>query len=121
MTDLGSSKSWPSATTINFATFQDNCSINFFCNFTTIYAKYCDGSSFSSAREGAVLGPNGTHLFMRGAAIRDAIVRDVVRRHGMGRSPSGPSDILVGGCSAGGMASILHADAVRAVIEDEIG
>lgn len=121
-TDLGSSMNWPQTTTINFATFQDDCDVNFLCNYSTVYIKYCDGSSFSSAREGTVLGPNGTAMYMRGAAIRSAVIRDLVHRHGLGAaSPSGKkADILVGGCSAGGMAAILHADAVRAQIEGEL-
>ena len=73
-----------------------------------IYAAYCDGASFS----GALLAPHAYNaslaLHFRGRFILDAIIADLAQRHGLARA----RDVLLKGCSAGGMAVYLHADYV---------
>ena len=68
---------------------------------------YCDGNSFSGNREDPVL-VNGQKIFFRGKRIIDATLRTLQRDHGLGMA----ENVLLTGCSAGGLSTFLHADYV---------
>lgn len=76
-----------------------------------VFIRYCDGFSFSSnVREPAVVPLNATTnvtVHMRGLAVLKAVQADLLTRGGM----SAATDVVVGGCSAGGMAVFIHCDA----------
>ena len=46
-TDLGSSKNWPDTYT-DSGLLSDDCTINpYFCGWSMVFVKYCDGASFA--------------------------------------------------------------------------
>ncbi|CAM6089097.1 unnamed protein product [Calypogeia fissa] len=87
-----------------------------FYNWNRVYLKYCDGGSFS----GDVSDPmrvrrhtiNGTapvvNLFFRGQRIWKALMEELMEK-GMKNA----QNALLSGCSAGGLAAILHCDQYR--------
>ncbi len=75
---------------------------------------YCDGASFS----GTLLEPvryNATlSLHFRGRFVLQAVFAALAARHGLTRA----TEVLLKGCSAGGMAVLLHADFVRGLVRE---
>ena len=123
-TALGSSKSYPQ-TTKDWADrdlLDTNCTRNpHFCNYSSAYARYCDGAS----RSGDVTDPvvhNGTSLYYRGIRVLRATL-DALTAYppsvNMTHSMANASELLISGSSAGGLTTYLHADyiadAARAV------
>ncbi len=82
-----------------------DCSVNRFCNASKVHFNYCDGGSFASSALAPSIAPGNVTLWFRGAAIFDASV-DATLSLGM----SSANHIILKGCSAGGLATILHAD-----------
>uniref|UniRef100_A0A2P2LP65 Pectin acetylesterase n=1 Tax=Rhizophora mucronata TaxID=61149 RepID=A0A2P2LP65_RHIMU len=79
-----------------------------FYNWNRVKIRYCDGSSFT----GDVHAVNpATKLHFRGARIWLAVVEDLMAK-GMRHA----ENALLSGCSAGGLASILHCDSFRALL-----
>jgi hypothetical protein len=78
-------------------------------NWSFAWVHYCDGASFTGdATEPKIV--NGQPLWYRGRRIRDAVVRHLRDKEGMG----GASDVVVSGTSAGGLAVYLGLDAIAA-------
>lgn len=71
---------------------------------------YCDGSSWSSYREQPIV-YNGTSIWMRGRKNLDATLAFLER---LGGFLTTSSDVILTGTSAGGMATYMHAEYVRA-------
>merc|ERR1719401_2583608 len=73
---------------------------------------YCDGNSFSGDRDEPLIvrGLDGKDkpLYFRGRRIVDAAIETLL---GMGLNKA--STVLLTGCSAGGLATFLHADYVH--------
>lgn len=65
----------------------------------------CDGGSFSGNNATATE-YKGATLHFRGKHILDAIITDLLTNQGL----SSATDLVVSGCSAGGLATYLHAD-----------
>ena len=108
--DIGSSKGWPARGVPGMdgganGMLSGDCSVNRFCNATKAHFNYCDGGSFATSADAPSAAPDGTQLYFRGAAIFDASV-DALLAAGM----AGATDIILKGCSAGGLATFLHAD-----------
>jgi len=76
-------------------------------SFTFVFVRYCDGGYFSGARGAAVM-HNGTLLHFRGSWILKAVIADVKLREA--------ADVVIGGCSAGGIHVLAHLDAIRAML-----
>jgi len=74
-------------------------------NWNSIYLKYCDGGSFSGNNETADV-YNGHELHYRGFRILNAMYRDLYEVRGLNRA----TDVVISGCSAGGLATFLHVD-----------
>jgi hypothetical protein len=70
-----------------------------------VFMVYCDGAYFSGDNSSRTV-VGGTELFFRGRRILDAVMRDLGRLHGLGAA----TDVVVGGCSAGGIATYAHLD-----------
>lgn len=92
-----------------------DCSVSPLCNYNKIWMAYTDGNSFSGNLDAPIpyTSPNGTvvPLWFRGRANIDATL-DAVARNVMG-SPNliaNARHIIETGCSAGGLATYLHAN-----------
>jgi len=85
-----------------------DCDVNpQFCDWTRIYLPYCDGNSFTGDRaEPLVVG--GTPIHFRGARITEHALSWAVDNYGLGNA----TEVMLSGCSAGGLASILNANRV---------
>ncbi|CAH9133846.1 unnamed protein product [Cuscuta epithymum] len=71
-----------------------------FYNWNRVIVRYCDGASFTGDSESEV---NGLHF--RGQRIWKAAIDEL-----MSRGMRSASHTLLSGCSAGGLATILHCD-----------
>ena len=112
-TDLGSSKHWKSTYTDTYEGSAMFASPPF-DNYTVVFVKYCDGSSFTgNVAEPIIVGGGSTNsssvIYYRGRRLLDAILDDLLAAKGL----SGASSLLFSGCSAGGLTTYLHADYVR--------
>jgi len=110
-TDIGSSKNWPPTGCPGMdggsnGLLSSDCTINpYFCNATKVHLNYCDGASFAGYRANPIT-YNNTPLYFRGRSILDESINYLVNREGMNQAKS----IILKGCSAGGLATILHLD-----------
>ena len=110
-TDLGSSKGYPATPTRMEGTAMFGSEP--FSTHTVVYAKYCDGGSFTGALSNQpVQYKNGTFYF-RGRGIFDGLFDDLLGNRGMDKA----TELLYSGCSAGGLTSYIHADSVTAVMK----
>ena len=108
-TRLGSSKTWPDKMSAG-GIMSDDCKVNpDFCNFHRVIMPYCDGNSFSGDRAEAVV-VKGKPLYFRGHRILKAVLQTLTTRFGLG----GAKEVILTGCSAGGLATYLHTDYVHA-------
>ncbi|XP_027331637.1 pectin acetylesterase 10-like isoform X2 [Abrus precatorius] len=74
-----------------------------FFNWNRIKIRYCDGASFSGNSQNAAAG-----LYFRGQRIWQAAMEDL-----MSKGMRYARQALLSGCSAGGLASIIHCDEFR--------
>ncbi|CAL9075520.1 unnamed protein product [Musa acuminata var. zebrina] len=79
-----------------------------FYNWNRVKIRYCDGSSFTGDVERV---DPATNLHYRGARVWLAIMEDLLAK-GMNKA----ENALLSGCSAGGLASILHCDKFRSLL-----
>lgn len=102
----------------------NDCEVNpTFCDYNTVYMKYCDGNSFSGAREGKVHvvpdddyndaddpygGRRKTPIYFRGHYILMESLEYMKNNLGM----SAATTLHVTGCSAGGLAAYLNAQTI---------
>jgi len=80
-------------------------------NWNSVEIRYCDGASVSGDKE-TPTNVSGTMLHFRGRAILDAEIKSLLQDRGMDKA----SDVVVSGCSAGGLATFLHCDHWAAAI-----
>ncbi|CAN0840529.1 Pectin acetylesterase 8, partial [Linum grandiflorum] len=76
-------------------------------NWNRVKVRYCDGSSFTGDVQAV---DPATNLHFRGARVWRAVMEDLLAK-GMKNA----DNALLSGCSAGGLASILHCDSFRAL------
>ncbi|KAJ4842687.1 Pectin acetylesterase 7 [Turnera subulata] len=79
-----------------------------FYNWNRIKIRYCDGSSFTGDVE--AVDPK-TKLFFRGERVWQAVIDDLLAK-GMKNA----QNAILSGCSAGGLAAILHCDKFRSLL-----
>eukprot|EP01130_Rhizamoeba_saxonica_P006910 TRINITY_DN2773_c0_g1_i1.p1 TRINITY_DN2773_c0_g1~~TRINITY_DN2773_c0_g1_i1.p1 ORF type:complete len:234 (-),score=43.36 TRINITY_DN2773_c0_g1_i1:456-1106(-) len=106
-TQLGSSKNYPDSVDLSKmgGYFSGNPSINpMMHNWNTVFLRYCDGGSFSGDREEPDV-YQGSNLFYRGFRVLKAVKKDL-EKYGLDNS----SNVVISGCSAGGLATYLHLD-----------
>lgn len=119
---LGSSKDWPQQATFHgFGPLSSDPTVNpAFRAFNQVYVKYCDGGSFAGDTEITYESASAekTTLHFRGRRILLAVVRRLISEFGLG-SDSG-AEVLLSGCSAGGLAVLFNADRVRAALPDTV-
>lgn len=83
-----------------------------FYNWNRVFMRYCDGSSFTGDVENV---DPATNLHFRGARIFNVIVEELLAK-GMNHA----SNVLLSGCSAGGLASVLYCDRFRALFPTSV-
>ena len=135
---LGSSKFWQKNGTLG-GLFSSDCDTNpDFCNYNRVWLGYCDGNSFASNRAEPLMvkGPDGKvkplyfrvsrwllslivhdalpHLLTsqpQGRQILDAVFKALEQNFGF----SSAENVMLSGCSAGGLAVFLHTDYIGAL------
>lgn len=106
LTHLGSSVNYTATADLGGGYFSQDPAINpMMASWNTVYMKYCDGASFSGNND-TTQPVNGLTLHFRGFRILNAIMEDLVANHGLSQA----TDVVVSGCSAGGLATYLHVD-----------
>lgn len=85
-------------------------------NWNAVELRYCDGASVSGDKP-TPTNVSGTMLHFRGRAILDAEIKSILVDRGMNKA----SDVVVSGCSAGGLATFLHCDYWAAGIANATG
>ena len=73
---------------------------------------YCDGGSYSGALQEPVVYNSSLSLYFRGHYNLRATFAALASRHGL----TSATEVLLKGCSAGGMAVLLHADFVGGLV-----
>ncbi|EPS71696.1 hypothetical protein M569_03061, partial [Genlisea aurea] len=79
-----------------------------FYNWNRVKVRYCDGASFTGDVEAV---DPATKLYYRGARVLGAVIEDLLAK-GMKNA----ENAVLSGCSAGGLTSILHCDAFKALL-----
>ena len=111
-TDLGSSRNYPSNISATGGFFSMDPSFNpLMYNWNMVYFKYCDGNSFSGNNSTATTlyddaEKKNVTLFFRGKHILLAGMADLLGQRGMNQA----TDVVISGCSAGGLSTYLHCD-----------
>jgi len=101
-TALGSSSTWGATQDMGADMSRDPTVNALMNNFTYVYLPYCDGGSFS----GDATSPSAPLLYFRGLKIREAVIASLKANY----SFDSATDLVIGGCSAGGLAAYLHVD-----------
>eukprot|EP00052_Salpingoeca_macrocollata_P021749 m.187067 g.187067 ORF g.187067 m.187067 type:complete len:401 (-) comp21615_c0_seq2:1536-2738(-) len=105
-TDLGSSAKYPANSSLSGGYFDSDPAVNpQMYNWNMIFMRYCDGNSFSG-NNASTTEYKGMTLHWRGKHILDAMINSVLTARGAAHA----TDIVVSGCSAGGLATYLHCD-----------
>eukprot|EP00933_Yihiella_yeosuensis_P016136 TRINITY_DN13899_c0_g1_i3.p1 TRINITY_DN13899_c0_g1~~TRINITY_DN13899_c0_g1_i3.p1 ORF type:complete len:410 (-),score=63.56 TRINITY_DN13899_c0_g1_i3:213-1442(-) len=76
-----------------------------------VYLLYCDGGSWAGRRQ-EVDTINGKEIHYKGGYILEAIMDTLRKEHGLNEA----TDLVVGGSSAGGLATYLHVDRWAAAV-----
>ena len=84
---------------------------------TKAWLGYCSGDGFSGTRVGPVAVNASTSVYFGGAFILEAVLAELLGRHGMARA----SAVVLAGCSAGGASVFQHADYVAGVVQAGTG
>ena len=119
-TDIGSSANWPATGCPGMdggsnGMFSNDCSTNpYFCTANGAHLNYCDGASFSSSLTSPIM-YNGSPLYFRGRSILDESLTALLNL-GMNEA----SLVILKGCSAGGLATFLHADYVSSFVKAHV-
>lgn len=82
-------------------------------NWNAVFMKYCDGGSFAGANMTTELYKDTT-MHYKGKFILDAMIYDLLDNRGLNEA----TEVVVGGCSAGGLATFLHCDKWEMAIND---
>ncbi len=115
-TDIGSSQNWTSSMSGSGILSSDGNNVNpMFASFTRVYVPYCDGFSFMGHRASPVTVGSQT-LYFRGHANLQRTLDELDRQFQL----KAATDVLVAGCSAGGLSTILHVDRVRAFVPNAL-
>lgn len=81
-----------------------------FATATIVYAKYCDGGSWSGDNDTATV-VDGRRIYYRGRRLLDALFTDLLSR-GLAEA----DELVYSGCSAGALTAYLHLDYIAALL-----
>jgi hypothetical protein len=105
-TSLGSSTFYPGEADLGGGYFsQDPAANPMLHNWNFVLLKYCDGGIFTGSSDSPVQSGQDT-VYFRGYAILTAMQKDLLEKRGVDSA----TDVVMSGCSAGGLASFLHCD-----------
>jgi len=112
-TDLGSSSKYPATASLGGGYFSQDPAVNpMMSEWNAVFIRYCDGGSFSG-NNASTLSVGGKELHMRGHHILRAVMADLFANRGLTQA----TDVVISGCSAGGLATYLHTDEWRQAIQ----
>lgn len=116
LVSLGTSANQPEMIDLNWDYFQDDEKLNpLMHNWNKVYIHYCDGGSFSGNAE-LTYKPNNssneTKLYFKGKKILNAVFEDLKANRGLNEA----TDVVISGGSAGGLATFLHLDHIRQIL-----
>eukprot|EP01116_Phalansterium_solitarium_P018181 TRINITY_DN4720_c0_g1_i1.p1 TRINITY_DN4720_c0_g1~~TRINITY_DN4720_c0_g1_i1.p1 ORF type:complete len:448 (+),score=109.18 TRINITY_DN4720_c0_g1_i1:138-1346(+) len=118
-TATGSSRLWMRSIRSPGGPMSTNCTENpVFCNYNMVYVHYCDGGGYAGNRNEPVEYA-GEKIYFRGRSIVEAVMRDIYRIPGVAPFAEAQS-VLLGGCSAGGLAAFMYADEVAQVLPPSV-
>eukprot|EP00912_Choanoflagellata_sp_UC4_P000050 UC4_evm2s34 len=87
-----------------------------FANFHRVLLWYCDGASFAGSVKNPIINTTGTGknvtLWFRGQEVLNSQLNYLIEKFSLGKA----ENVLVTGCSAGGMATYLQADKVCKIV-----
>lgn len=111
--NLGSSRHLPPVIGEDEGTgiFDANATQNPFYDFNKVYFNYCDGASFSGNSMEPIT-VSGTRIFFRGSRILPQLLLLLSRQYNFNQA----QQVLLTGCSAGGLSTYLHADTLSALM-----
>eukprot|EP00475_Leptophrys_vorax_P039359 TRINITY_DN70_c1_g1_i1.p1 TRINITY_DN70_c1_g1~~TRINITY_DN70_c1_g1_i1.p1 ORF type:complete len:407 (+),score=95.04 TRINITY_DN70_c1_g1_i1:1213-2433(+) len=116
-TDLGSSLNWPQVQNFSGFLSADPAVNPHFYDWNVIFIQYCDGAFFASNRGDQPINVSGgQQLYLSGKNIVENTFSTLLNDFGM----NGAEEIIITGCSAGGVAVFLHLDWIRALIPANI-
>ncbi|EAZ14457.1 hypothetical protein OsJ_04378 [Oryza sativa Japonica Group] len=84
-----------------------------FYNWNRVFIRYCDGASFSG--DGEAQDQDGSTLHFRGLRIWEAVINEL-----MGKGLATAKQAILSGCSAGGLAALLHCNDFYARFSKEV-
>ena len=100
------SADWWESTMPGGGFLSNDCTENpLFCDYNKVVIGSCDGTSFSGYRSVGVDVRNET-IFFKGALILPAVLNELVAKHSFGEA----EEMLLSGCSSGGMAAMLQSN-----------
>jgi hypothetical protein len=100
---LGSSKPYPDYVTFSSGYLSDDAKINpMMYNWNVAFLMSCDGGSFTGNSTTQHLGKS---LYFQGKGLLEAMAKDI-----WAAGLSLATDVVITGCSAGGLAAYLHVD-----------
>jgi len=103
---LGSSSTYGPTQDLGGGYFSDDATDNpLMYNWNKVLLRYCDGGSFSGNLASPII-VNDTKVFFRGHHILLAAQQELLNNQGMSKA----TDVVISGCSAGGLATYLHVD-----------
>ena len=123
LTDLGSTSKLPAEAAdpagycgSSFLSQDPTVNSNIY-NFTDVYVPYCDGTSWTGGTLSTVQINATASVSYRGAYLRDALIDELVRNHGLASA----TEVIIGGCSAGGLTIYLNIDYLAGLIREAAG
>lgn len=109
---LGSTRTDPPSMTLDRPYFSRSPAVSpLLSSFTFAFVRYCDGGYFSGDRMAPVV-HSGTRLYFWGRWIVQAVVADLKLAQA--------TDVVIGGCSAGGIHVLAHLDAMRDMLPSKV-
>jgi len=111
-TDLGSSTTYQSRINASDAASDFSTTLSadktrnpLLYDWNSVLFRYCDGGSYSGMRLDT-LTQGGRELHFKGGFIQEAFHKTLVKEYGLGEA----EEVIISGCSAGGLATYLHVD-----------
>ena len=114
-TSLGSSKNYGNGSSFRTTSAEGGAMFRRppYDDATIVYNKYCDGGSWTGALSNPPRVVENTTLYYRGRGLFDGIFNELYTNHSLDAA----KEVTFAGCSAGGLTTYVHADAVAARIK----
>eukprot|EP00040_Diaphanoeca_grandis_P020239 m.107608 g.107608 ORF g.107608 m.107608 type:complete len:416 (+) comp27811_c2_seq1:300-1547(+) len=112
LTNLGSSKAYPAIP----GGMEGTGLFETFSTATVVYAKYCDGGSWTGALTTKPVKVGNQTIYYRGRGMLDGLFDSLIETQGMNKA----EELLWTGCSAGGLTTYIHADWVAQQMKERV-